>query len=194
MIATFGDIRGFGTWEYRAATPPEVKEPFILRFYETMEAYVKKHTDMHFKYVGDGFLVIRQFSEKDRRNGSVYEHLNGLRLLTKRCIKDLDSVDYPSLRGFRIRHFDGHAYKLRVIDPNDPERKRLTDEFVGYVVNAARRILDVNPEILCLATQGITKTFKKRRDIFKTRPLGAPSFYPKSVNKEDIDTLQVLKW
>lgn len=194
IIASFGDIRGFGTWEYRAATTPEIKEPFILKFYETMQSYLRKHNDIHFKYGGDGFLVIREFNNKKKLTSEVYDHLNGLKCLTNKSKEDIRSVIYPSLEGFRIRHFEGHAYKLKVIDPNDPNRIRMTEEFVGYVINAARRLLDVNPEINCLATEGIAKVLGKKNGCFKIKPLGKPSHYPRSVNREDIESLQILRW
>ena len=193
VLASFGDIRDFGTWEYRAATPPEVKEPFILRFYETMQAYVRKHTEVHFKYEGDGFLVIREFSAAERSTQAILKHLKDLHSFINQIKKDFNILDYPSLDNFIIRHFSGHVYKLRVLDPNDPKRKRLTNEFVGYVINAAHRLLEVNPDVTCLASEGVIKSLNKHKS-FVIKPLGAPSCYPKSMNREDVDKLQIIKW
>lgn len=194
IVASFGDIRGFGTWEYRAATPPEEKELFISRFYETMQKYLLLKRDIHFKYGGDGFLVIKDFTLPERRNGALIDHLIGLRTVTRMALKDLGILEYSRLDGFRVRHFSGYAYKLKVLDPNDPDRKRICDEFVGYVVNSARRLLEVNPEITCLATEDLVRHMGKKAGEFKPKNLGKPSCYPRSVNKEDVDSLKILRF
>lgn len=77
-----------------------------------------------------------------------------------------------------------------VLDPNDPERKRLIPEFVGYTLNTAHRILGVNPEISCLCDG---KLAAGRKQFFKMRTLGHPSFYPVGVDAEDVDGLKVIQ-
>lgn len=76
-----------------------------------------------------------------------------------------------------------------VLDPNDPERKRLIPEYVGYALNTAHRLLVVNPEIPCLCDG---KLAVGKRSFFRMRQLGHPSVYPNGVDKEDVNGLKVL--
>jgi len=193
VVVACGDIRGFGAWTYRAVNSPEVKEPFISRFYRTMESYVRRHTDYHFKYLGDGFMTLREFTVEERRNGAIAKFIGTLLRITNGVRQDIAECDYPSPDGFRIRFMDGHAYKLMVLDPNDPARKRTIPEYVEYPLNTAQRLLEVNPDEICLATEGIVKRLRRHRSVFRVRPLGKPSCYPKGVNREDVDGLWVLE-
>lgn len=193
MVA-YGDIRGFGAWTYRAANTNEVKAPFIRRFYDTLEFYIRRHPEAHFKAQGDGFLIIREFTPKERKAGALMKHLLTLRGLTHRVRADVAACAWPKPEGFRIRITCGDAYKIMMVDPNDPEKKRRIPEYVEYVVNAAQRILMVNPEIVCLVTEGVITALGKGAKAFRVRRLVEPSSYPTGVNKEDIDGLRIVRF
>jgi len=190
----FGDIRGFGAWTCRAATSKEVKEPFIYNFYQTMQFYVTNYLDAHFKYLGDGMMITKEFTTAQRKNGVLLDYLLSLRDITRRARKDVADCDYPRPDGFRLRIAGGDVYKLMVIDPNDPERKRLIPEYVEYTVNLAQRLLEVSPEIMALCTENIGEAVSRKRSSIKVRPLGTPSVYPHGVNREDVDGLRVLSF
>jgi hypothetical protein len=85
------------------------------------------------------------------------------------------------------------VYKLMVLDPNDPDRERMIPEYLEYCTNTVRGLLEVNPEFPCLAIKGLVKAAGNGRPIFRVRALGTPSTYPKGVNKEDVDGLEVVK-
>jgi len=192
VVVAFGDIRGFGLWTSRAANSPEVKEPFINDFYKTLEDYVCRHKDIHFKYMGDGFLVLQELGGRDSEG--VYKFLKKVRSITKRVLLDIKRCPYPNPAGFRIRIASGDVYKRMVIDPNDPERKRKIPEYVEYATNKAAHLLMVNPELTCLITESVIKALGKYRSFFRLRKLAHPSSYPESVNKIDIDGLRILRF
>lgn len=81
-----------------------------------------------------------------------------------------------------------------VVDPSDPERNKMVSEFIEYGINTAERLMEVNPELVCVVTKEVADILRKHRSLFRMRKLGAPSYYPKSVNKEDLETLEVLKF
>lgn len=192
-VVAFGDIRGFGAWTSRAASSREVKDPFLLEFYAQMDAYVLKHRDVHFKRTGDGFMALREFAHG--KNGkAIAEFILTLRCLTRKCRRALGECRYPRPDGFRVRIMCGDVYKIMVIDSNDPQRKRMVPEYVEYPTNGASHLLQVNPEIVALATEGVVAEMGDAGKVFRVRKLIAPSCYPTSVNKADVDGLHILKF
>lgn len=190
----FADIRGFGTWTSRAATSNEVKEPFIREFYSLLQDYVQKNRNAYCKYVGDGLLIIKEFTVAERKNGILLDYLMSLRGLTRKVRKIVADCDYPRPAGFRIRIAGGNIYKLLVVDPNDSFRVRMIPEYVEYTVNMAQKLLEVSPEIVALCTQNIGEPIAKKKSPLRVRPLKQPSFYPKGVNSEDVDGLRILSF
>lgn len=193
IMAAFLDIRGFGTWIYRANIPREVKEPFLEEYLGIVQGYLKAQKDIHFKYLGDGFLVIKEFRPYERKNGAVFQFILDLKCVARKIIKAIKKCHQPP-DGVRVRIADGYAYKAMVIDPNDSERRVLVPEYIDYVVNMAERLMEVNADIHCVVTEGVAKSLGAYRSVFRCRKLGAPSTYPKGVNIEDLKTLEVLKF
>lgn len=190
VVVAFGDIHGFGQWTSRAASSREVKDPFIKDFYDILQRYVKRHPETHFKYLGDGFMALREFKKKSPK--AIYEFIKSLYRISSELDSLIQGSDYPQVDGFRIRIACGDVYKLSVLDPNDGERKREGSEYVEYATNKAAHLLRVNPEITCLATESVVKSLGRYRSVFRVRPLEKPSIYPKSVNRIDLETLKIL--
>ena len=194
MIVAFLDITGFRSWTYRASTAPEVKEDFIGKFYQALQCYVKNHLDVWMKYEGDGLMIVREFTPEERRDGkSMVRFVLGLQTLYRKVKSAIRESERPP-EGVRIRLMNGYVYKLMVIDPNDPDRERRIPEYLEYCTNTVRGLLEVNPEHACLATKGLMDVLGKKGSIFKVKPLGTPSVYPKGVNKEDIDGLEIVRF
>lgn len=194
VVAACLDISGFKKWTYRAAVSPEIKEKFLTDFYGVLQCYVKKHHGPWSKYQGDGIFIVREFHEeqkKDRR--SILNFILELRCLLRKTRKIIRNDEMPP-DGVRIRIMDGYVYKLMVLDPNDPKRERRIPEYVEYTMNTVKSLLEVNHEIPCLATENLVKNIGKGRSVFRVRPLGTPSSYPKGVNLEDVETLQILRF
>ena len=191
-ICVFGDIRGFGRWTSRAANSPEVKEPFIQKFYTLMDRFIVKHRDIYFKRVGDGFMVFKEFkSEGDGRK--IADFIGIIRCLTRKARSDVNKGLWPTPGGFRVRITSGDVFKILVVDENDPERKRIHPEYIEYPTNAAAHLLVVNPDQFCLVTEGVIEALGQFRSMFKIKRLKIPSCYPESVNKEDVDGLYILR-
>lgn len=191
-VVAFGDIRGFGNWTGRAAASREVKDPFVINFYALMDAYVLKYRDVYFKRVGDGFMALKEFSRSDSKE--IADFVLSLRWITRKARQSIENCSWPSPDGFRVRLACGDVYKIMAIDPNDSKRVRRIPEYVEYPTNTPAHLLVVNPEIVCLATEGVVNAMGKHRSIFRVRKLEKPSCYPESVNREDVNGLQILKF
>lgn len=193
IVSAFVDLRGFGTWIYRASIPREIKEPFIENYLEEVQNFLKNSKDIHFKYLGDGFLVIKEFNANEKKNGAVFDFICELRDVTKKIKILTENCSHP-LTGVRIRISEGYAYKIKVLDPSDKDRKRLISEFIEYSINTAERLMEVNPEIICIVTEGVARSLGTKRESFKPLKLKNPSSYPNGVNVEDIHGLTILKF
>ena len=194
VIAAFLDISGFRSWTYRAATAPEIKAQFLKEFYDVLQEYVRTQNDRWSKYEGDAIITAREFTLEERHDQQqVLDFVISLRSLLRKAQGVLRQCESPP-DGVRIRIMEGYVYKFMVLDPNDPERKRRIPEYVEYVTNTLRGLLGVNPEHPCLATAGVAKSLGRAGSIFRMRPLEKPSHYPKGVNREDVDGLQILKF
>lgn len=192
VVVAFGDIKGFGQWTSRAANSRENKDPAVDKFYEAMQWYVDNHKDVHFKYLGDGFMAIKEFHDKDAK--SICAFIQTLKRLSKRILGVIKKSGYPKPEGFRIRISSGDVYKLSVSDPNDEKRGRKVHEYVEYATNQAAHLLHVNPEITCLATESVIQDLGSYRSLFRVRKLERPSAYPESVNRIDIEQLRILEF
>ncbi len=192
-MTAFVDLRGFGTWIYRASIPKEIKEPFIESYLGIVQNYIRSRSDIHFKYLGDGFLAIKEFTTSERKNGAIVEFIDGLRTVTREIMQLIKDGE-RSPDGVRVRISAGYAYKVMVVDPYDSERKNIVSEFIEYGINTAERLMEVNPELICVVTEDVAKALGSKGSVFGMRPLGTPSSYPKSVNREDLETLEVLNF
>ena len=192
VVCAFGDIRGFGTWTSRAASSREVKDPYIEGFYALMDEYVMLHRDIYFKRVGDGFMALKEFTLPDPIG--IKDFLITLRWITRKAIRGIGDCRYPRPAGFRIRIMCGDVYKIPVIDANDPERKRLIYEYVEYPTNGGAHMLEVNPEIPALASEGVVDEMGEAGKIFRVRDLKEPSCFPSSVNIQDVKGLKILSF
>lgn len=191
VTVAFGDIRGFGPWISRAANSREVKEPFILSFYDILQDYVNRNSDVYFKYIGDGFMALRESKNKDSKD--VFGFVDSLKGLSKKIVKLIRSSEYPQPDGFRIRVASGDVYTFKIIDPNDPNRERKVHEYTEYAINEASHLLKVNPEIAFMVTESVAKALGPHRSAFRMRKIERPSAYPESVNRIDIESLNIVQ-
>lgn len=192
-MSAFVDLRGFGTWIYRASIPIEVKEPFIDGYLAIVQDYVRSRNDIHFKYLGDGFLVIKEFPNLEKKIDAIVDFITGLRAVTQNIIRLIKTCERPP-DGVRVRISAGYAYKVMVVDPCDPKRETMAAEFIEYSINTAERLMEVNPDILCIVTEDVAKALGNKGSVFGMRKLGSPSFHPKGVNREDLEALAVLRF
>lgn len=192
VVAAFLDITGFRSWLYRASTAPEDKQRFIDNFYGVLQRYVKRHSIPWSKYMGDGILTIREFLAHEREDKrSILKFILELKALYEQCESVLKLKGTP--KALRIRIMDGYVFKLMVLDPHDQQRKRTIPEYIEYCINTVRGLLEVNPDVPCLATEGIAKVLKPAKGL-KIQRLKNPSCYPRGINREDVDGLHILNF
>src|SRR6185436_3907633 len=95
IVSAFIDLRGFGTWIYRASIPKEIKEPFIMGYLDIVQIFIKERNDLHFKYLGDGFLAIKEIGTFENRDIAIRDFITGLIGVTKKILKLLKDCNHP---------------------------------------------------------------------------------------------------
>lgn len=188
MIVAFGDIFGFGIWRERALNAPEVSDPFIENFYGLMKKFVLKN-NFYVKYLGDGLMIIKEIEFKDRLNPSPF--IKSVRCLTKKMKKIIDECSWPKPEGFRTRIVVGHVDKLKMPDPQDKTRE--VDEYEGYAINLAQRLLEIQPRTPIICHESIFQILGEKKKEFRFKRLEGVTEKPRGVNSSDISGLWSLK-
>lgn len=192
VMVAFGDILGFGVWSRRAANPPEVRDPFIVTFYGEIERFLTSYPDVYAKFLGDGFMIVKELPEKGHKCFAVIKLMRDLAALTRRLTTIVKNCGDPPPTGFRLRIATGYCTKFSVTDPND--RKRKVAEYVAYVINLAQRLLEVSPEIALLCTEGTVKILGRKKHGFRIRRLVGTKQIPRGVDPEDIEGLRIVEF
>lgn len=191
VVVAFGDILGFGVWSRRAANTPEVRDPFIIAFYSEIERFLKANSYLHAKFLGDGFMIVKELPDRGHKCGTVLRFIIELQTLTRNLIHIVRTCPFPPPDGFRLRIASGHVTKFMVTDPDDPAKKK--PEYVAYAVNLAQRLLEVAPKIPIVAHESAIKILGVKKKKIKLRLLANTTERPRGVDLEDIAGLWIIE-
>lgn len=191
VIVAFGDVAGFNPWIRRGSNAPEVISEFVEKFYAEMQNFVKSHKHIQIKYLGDGFMILKELKPTCTKGTCVATFVTDVAQLARRLSRIVKKCEFPPPEGFRIRIAHGHVSKIQVLDPVDPERKRKIWEFIGYSVNLAQKLLDVAPNILLVLHESAVKVLGRQKTGFRLRRFVGAKERPRGVDNEDIEGLWV---
>lgn len=189
VIVAFGDVTGFNPWIRRGANAPEVIQSFIQNFYEEMEVFVKAHKGVQIKYLGDGFMILKELKPTCIKGTCAATFIRDAMKLAHRLAAIVHRCEFPPPDGFRVRIAHGHVSKIHLLDPRDEDRKRKTWEFIGYAVNLAQKLLDVSPRTLFLIHESAVEILGRQKTHFRLRRFVGAKECPRGVDQEDIDGL-----
>lgn len=192
MVIAAGDIRGFGTWTYRASNSMENRERFVKTFYEAMQRFVLKNPQLYFKYLGDGMMIGQEMIHSQRHDSHTAKFTQDIQALTREMLSLVAKCEWPSPDGFRMRMMAGWVHKIMVVDPGDAKHKRLMPEYVGYLTNTVSRLLEVSPETPCIVHESVVKALLSKAESFAISKFETPREHPRGVNQEDLNALHVL--
>jgi class 3 adenylate cyclase len=189
VIVAFGDVSGFNDWIRRGSNSPEVIQEFLERFYRKLEDFVKSHTDYHIKYLGDGFMAIKELSAKCTEGECAFNFVHDVATLTKKLAKIVKASEFPPPDGFRTRIAYGHVSKIAVLDPFDVARKNSQWEYVGYAINMAQKLLHVKPKTLLMLHESATQALGRKATRLRLRKVVATEERNISIDKVDLQEL-----
>lgn len=184
IIVAFGDIIGFRKWRRRALNTPEVADPFIDRFYKEIERFSNFAGPRYLKYLGDGFMVLRELVSSEEASKIASFFLEMVAELNRNLVAIVKECEWPPPDGFRMRVVVGHVSKLRVLDPQ--ESKRFIDEYVGYAVNLAHGLLYISPKLPMVCHQSVLEVLGSNKKKFKFVKLREKTKVPGGIDKEDM--------
>lgn len=189
VIVAFGDVAGFNPWIRRGSNAPEVITDFVEKFYAEMQDFVKTHNAVQIKYLGDGFMILKELKSTCTRGTCVAKFITDVARLAKRLKRIVKQCDFPPPDGFRLRIAHGHVSKIQVLDPVDPERKRMIWEFIGYAVNLAQKLLDVSPRTVLVVHESAIKVLGRQKTGLRLKRLVGSKERPRGVDSEDLEGL-----
>lgn len=200
LVAT-GDIRGFGRWIKRAGTSIEEQWALISKLYSRVLSLATSK-GYYVKMLGDGFLIIRELNETNNWE-IVLKDLKLLSCLAKRIQWDIAELPSPRPDGFRIRVVAGHAWKVLARTCPNNALCRNQQDFVGYHINLASRLLHVLPEIPAICHESVKEIVGNRHEIIGSRKnegfridfkrLDDPRVREQGVDPEDLRELWSFK-
>lgn len=167
---------------------PEISDPFIKSFYDGIGVFVNKN-DCYVKYLGDGLMILQEISFKDSIGPATF--LKSIRYFTKKMKKIVAECPWPPPQGFRTRVVVGHVDKIEVIDPLD--HKRRIPEYVGYAINLAQRLLEIQPGTPLVCHESVLQILGEKKKEFRFKKLDGISERPRGINTADIAGLWNIK-
>lgn len=139
IVVAFVDILGFATWVRRASNSPEERQKFVIHLYRKL-TYYSTSKGYFVKLLGDGAMIVRELVAGHNCQ-TVMTMLKDLDCLHKYIDRVIMQSEFPRLGGSRIRVVAGHVLKLRSkFCANDCF---LQDDYIGYPINLAARLLEV---------------------------------------------------
>lgn len=186
VLVAFGDVTGFGAWTRRGSNSPEEFKDFMVQLYKEFIRF-RNGNGYFMKLLGDGFMCITEIDKKSAKK-RISEFLNhavelesGIRKITKNT--------FPAPGPFRIRIAAGHVWKMIA---SRPGQEAIQTDYLGYAVNLAARLLEIDRESAILCHESVKKILNGSpigKGEFTLKPAHINGRCPRGVDPEDIRTL-----
>ena len=186
VLVAFGDVTGFGAWTRRGSNSPEEFKDFMVHLYKEFIRF-RNGNGYFVKLMGDGFMCITEL-DKGNAKARTLEFLNHS-LDLESAIQNITRNTFPAPGSFRIRIAAGHVWKMVASRPGQGGAQT---DYLGYAINLAARLLEIDRESAILCHESIRKilngAIRSSRE-FGFKPARIRSRCPRGVDPEDIRTL-----
>lgn len=188
VLVAFGDISDFASWTRRGSNSPEEFKSFMIQVYREFIRF-RNGSGYFVKLIGDGLMAIKELSPKNAFSDT-------MAILRHSCELDesitriIAKTHYPRPNGFRIRIVAGHVWKLTATHTKNEKRKQT--DYLGYSINLASRLLEVERAIPCLCHQSVKETIDREEHLgrkIKLLKVKKPTHCPRGVDVEDMEAL-----
>ena len=139
------------------------------------------------KLMGDGFMCITEINKKSAKK-RILEFLNHAVELESE-IRRITKNTFPAPGSFRIRIAAGHVWKMVA---SRPGQETTQIDYLGYAVNLAARLLEIDRESAILCHESVKKILNGsviEESGFALKPARIRGRCPRGVDPEDIQTL-----
>lgn len=156
VIVAFGDMSEFMEWTLRASNSPEVQAAFIDALYNKLQTFVLKTRSDVFKYLGDGYMALKELPDEGHKCVEVLTFLREAYELTTEINTMIESPEFsPPPNKFRVRTVAGHVFSINVVDPY--HKGETIREHIGPAIDLAKRLLEVKPDTPCICHGSVIK-------------------------------------
>lgn len=186
VLVAFGDVTGFGAWTRRGSNSPEEFKDFMVHLYKEFIRF-RNGNGYFVKLMGDGFMCITEIDKASakKRTLDFMEHVLELESAIHRITRNT----FPAPGSFRIRIAAGHVWKMVA---SRPEQTLAQTDYLGYAVNLAARLLEIDRESAILCHESVKKILNGAlhgNARFGFKPARIRGRCPRGVDPEDIRTL-----
>ena len=188
VLVAFGDISDFASWTKRGSNSPEEFKSFMIQVYREFIRF-RNGSGYFVKLIGDGLMAIKELSPKNAVSDTIAILQHSCKLADS-INKTIAKTRYPRPNGFRIRIVAGHVWKLTATHTKDEKRKQT--DYLGYSINLASRLLEVDRAIPCLCHQSVNETIDREDHLglkIKFMKVKKPTHCPRGVDVEDMEAL-----
>lgn len=186
VLVAFGDVTGFGAWTRRGSNSPEEFKDFMVHLYKEFIRF-RNGNGYFVKLMGDGFMCITEI-DKGTAKKRTLEFLNHAVDLES-AIRGITRNTFPAPGSFRIRIAAGHVWKMVASRPGQAATQT---DYLGYAVNLAARLLEIDRESAILCHESIKKIVNGsviKESGFRLKPAYIRGRCPRGVDPEDIHLL-----
>lgn len=186
VLVAFGDVTGFGTWTRRGSNSPEEFKDFMIHLYKEFIRF-RNGNGYFVKLMGDGFMCITELNKGNAkvRTLEFLNHAVDLEL----AIQNIMRNTFPAPGSFRIRIAAGHVWKMVA---SRPGQETAQTDYLGYAVNLAARLLEIDRESAILCHESVRKILNgalQRNGQFGFKAVHIRARCPRGVDPEDTRTL-----
>ncbi len=182
VLVAFGDILGFGGWMIRASNTPEVTHKLIEDVYVQFEKFAAT-AKCHAKFLGDGLMLVKEMSNGHNCRMTREFLIDAYKFAFN--VNKIITASYPHPDGFRLRIASGHVWKRSSVTSD----RRRNNEYVGYSINLAQRLLEVSPQTLAVCHESIVEIISEKKGILTFERMGDPKERPRGVDFADLQGL-----
>lgn len=186
VLVAFGDVTGFGAWTRRGSNSPEEFKDFMVHLYKEFIRF-RNGNGYFVKLMGDGFMCITEINKGSAKARTL--EFMGHALDLESAIRSITKNTFPEPGSFRIRIAAGHVWKMVASRPGQGSTQT---DYLGYAINLAARLLEINRESAILCHESVKKILNGAlrggaEFVFKSAHIRGRC--PRGVDPEDIRTL-----
>lgn len=186
VLVAFGDVTGFGAWTRRGSNSPEEFKDFMVLLYKEFIRF-RNGNGYFVKLMGDGFMCITEIDKGSAKKRTLDFMEHALEL--ESAIHSITRNTFPAPGSFRLRIAAGHVWKMVA---SRPEQTLAQIDYLGYAVNLAARLLEIDRESAILCHESVKKILNRAaaREIgFSLKPAHIHGRCPRGVDPEDVRIL-----
>ena len=188
-LVAFGDMADFGAWTRRGSNSPEEFRLFMVRLYQEFIKF-RNGNGYFVKLMGDGFMAVSEFKKSGDQSEAHRFIDHSLEL--DAAVNQISGRTFPMPGAFRIRIVAGYIWRVIAARPGKTESTQT--DYLGYPVNLAARLLEVEREKAIICHGSVKKILNGgNHKEFVLKRMTTSNRCPRGIDPEDLKTLWMIQ-